>query len=232
MTAETTLVPRRGAGVFRIARGRGALGGFLLLLLGIWGAIVPFVGPYWNYAYTPNTTWTWTAGRLVFNELPAYAVILGALLLLVTSTRATALLGAWLALVGGAWFVLGTIFSTFWSGAYSVTGTPIGDHTSVALEQIGIFYGLGAAILLVAGHAAGALSVRSVSDVRAAERHRAARTTVPATRAPVAPVAEPVHEPVREQPAARDAVDEPVAPVATERPADRGHRGRLHFGRT
>lgn len=234
MTAESTLVPRRrGAGLVRVSRGRGALSGLLLLLLGLWGAIVPFVGPYWNYAYTPNATWTWTAGRLVFNELPAYAVILGALLLLASSARAVALFGAWLALVGGAWFVVGTIFSPFWSGAYSITGTPLGDRTSVALEQIGIFYGLGAVILLVAGHAAGSLAVRTVSDVRAAERYAAARTAVPVTREPVRepvvdvrdPAGEPAHEPVREQAVAREAVAEPAT-------AGRGHRGRLHFGRT
>ena len=39
------------------------LTGFALVLLGAWGALIPFVGPYFNYAYTPNGTWIWTASR-------------------------------------------------------------------------------------------------------------------------------------------------------------------------
>jgi hypothetical protein len=42
------------------------------------------------------------------------------------------------------------------------------------LEQIGFFYGLGAMILIIAAHASGRLSVRSVRDVRAADRRYAA----------------------------------------------------------
>ena len=55
-------VPRR-SGTMRVVRSRGALSGFLLLLLGIWGALIPFVGPYFHYAYSPDSAWTWTAGR-------------------------------------------------------------------------------------------------------------------------------------------------------------------------
>src|SRR5260370_1022494 len=37
----------------RILRSRGAASGVLLMLLGAWGALVPFIGPYFGYAYTP-----------------------------------------------------------------------------------------------------------------------------------------------------------------------------------
>jgi hypothetical protein len=39
-------------------------GGLLLMLLGAWGALIPFVGPYFDHAYTPDTAWTSTSGRL------------------------------------------------------------------------------------------------------------------------------------------------------------------------
>ena len=42
------------AGTLRVRRSRGALSGLLLVLLGIWGALIPFVGPYFHYAYTPR----------------------------------------------------------------------------------------------------------------------------------------------------------------------------------
>ena len=54
------------AGRWRIPRTRGALGGFLLMLCGIWAALIPFVGPYFNFAYDPVrnlTPRTPSAGR-------------------------------------------------------------------------------------------------------------------------------------------------------------------------
>ena len=39
---------------------RGRLIGLLLMLLGGWGALVPFVGPYFGYAYTPDKAWVYT----------------------------------------------------------------------------------------------------------------------------------------------------------------------------
>ncbi|EUA34713.1 hypothetical protein I552_5502 [Mycobacterium xenopi 3993] len=56
-------------------RSRGAITGLLLVLLGAWGALIPFVGPYLDFAYTPNQPWTWTAARgwlEVFPESPRW----------------------------------------------------------------------------------------------------------------------------------------------------------------
>ena len=45
---RTDTAPRRG-GVMRVARTRGMLSGLLLMVLGLWGALVPFIGPYFPY---------------------------------------------------------------------------------------------------------------------------------------------------------------------------------------
>ena len=37
------------AGMLQMRRSRGAFSGFLLILLGLWGALIPFVGPYFHY---------------------------------------------------------------------------------------------------------------------------------------------------------------------------------------
>ena len=37
-------------------RTRGGISGIMLILLGACGAVIPFVGPYFGYAYTPDTT--------------------------------------------------------------------------------------------------------------------------------------------------------------------------------
>ena len=44
--------------MLRMRRSRGALSGFLLVLLGLWGALIPFIGPDFHYAYTPDAAWT------------------------------------------------------------------------------------------------------------------------------------------------------------------------------
>lgn len=81
-------------------------------MLGLWGALIPFVGPYVNLAYDPNTPWLWTAARGWLEVLPGAVTALGGLLLVVSRNRVTAMIGGWLAVVGGAWFVLGRLFAT------------------------------------------------------------------------------------------------------------------------
>src|SRR4051794_33243337 len=68
----------------RVPRSRGAASGVLLLALGAWAALVPFIGPYLNVAFTPrpNSAWHWTADRGWFHVLPGALTVLGGLLLL------------------------------------------------------------------------------------------------------------------------------------------------------
>jgi hypothetical protein len=62
--------PDLHGGRVHIPRSRGALSGFLLVILGAWTAVIPFIGPWFSYAYTPNTSWTWTAARGWLQVLP------------------------------------------------------------------------------------------------------------------------------------------------------------------
>jgi hypothetical protein len=170
-------------GILRVPRSRGVLSGLLLILLGAWGALVPFIGPYFHYAYTPDKAWTYTSGRLWLEILPGAAVALGGLIVLASAYRPMAHFGAWLAALGGAWFALGSVIGPTWSGMNMTTGTPVGGHVTRALEQIGFFTGLGVVIVLLAAMALGRFSVISVRDARRAE-------------AAAPPAEEPVTEPV------------------------------------
>src|SRR5260370_8219788 len=58
------------SGMLRIPRSRGTLSGVLLVLLGAWGGAIAFFGPYFHYAYTPNSAWSYTSGRLWLEILP------------------------------------------------------------------------------------------------------------------------------------------------------------------
>jgi hypothetical protein len=59
----------------------GAVSGILLVLLGAWGALIPFVGSYVSFSFTSDGAWTWTAGRGWLEVLPSAAAALGGLLL-------------------------------------------------------------------------------------------------------------------------------------------------------
>lgn len=203
-------------------RSRGAVTGLLLLLLGIWGALIPFVGPYFDYAYTPSTTWVYTNTRLFLEILPGAGAALGGLLLLYSANRVSALFGSWLAAAAGGWFIIGPLVAPLIRTDY--LGSPTGDNVSVFVERVGFFFGLGAVILLLAAFALGRFSVVSVRDVRAAESRRqrredaqpAAVEPAPVEPAPVmtahttsAEHTQPATAPVEEAPAHRG-VDEPV----------------------
>src|SRR5262245_48681978 len=114
------------AAVSSVPRTRGVISAVLLILLGAWGAIIPFVGPYFGYAYTPDATWTYTIGRLWLSVLPGGAVFLGGIVVLLVASRPAAMTGAFVAALGGAWFVVGAPIITVVSGVgTSGPGTPV-----------------------------------------------------------------------------------------------------------
>ena len=178
------------AGMLRVPRTRGALSGALLVLLGLWGGLVAFVGPYFHFAYTPGTAWTYTSGRLWLEILPGIATVLGGLILLASRVRPVAMFGAWLAALGGAWFAVGRVLSPAWNSHGTVAlGTPIGGTLHRALVELCYFTGLGVIIVFVAAMSIGRLTVIGVRDARLSER--AAGDEAPATE-PAAPAADPV----------------------------------------
>jgi hypothetical protein len=181
-------------GMLRVPRSRGALSGLLLVLLGAWGALVPFIGPYFHYAYTPDSAWTYTTGRFWLEILPGCATVLGGLIVLGSSSRPFAIFGAWLAAASGAWFALGNVLAPIFSsnGLQMNIGAPVGGTVTRALEQIGFFTGLGVAIVLLAGMAIGRFSVVGVRETRLAERAAAARAEREAAEQEAANRTEPV----------------------------------------
>jgi hypothetical protein len=164
------------------------MSGVLLVLLGIWGGLIPLVGPYVNYAYTPNHAWRITSGRVWLEILPAAGALLGGLILLTSKLRLMALFGASLAAASGAWFAVGRSLAPLWTNSLPAEGNPVGGHIARAMEQVGFFTGLGVVIVCIASVALGRLSLVSLRDASAVER---AATPAPADagagREPAAP---------------------------------------------
>ncbi|WP_163801918.1 hypothetical protein [Mycolicibacterium sediminis] len=148
-------------------RSRGALSGLLVILLGLWGALVPFLGPNFDFAYSLGADWT--IGRGWLEVLPGVVAVVGGFLLLTSRNRVSGMLGGWLAVAAGAWFVVGRAFA----GPLGLgdVGTPVADtDTKRVWLELTYFYGLGAVLVFLGALALGRLSVRSVRDVEFASR--------------------------------------------------------------
>jgi hypothetical protein len=165
------------AGVTRMPRSRGGVSGVLLILLGAWGALAPFVGPYFHFAYTPDRAWAYTSGRLWLSVVPGAAALAGGLLVTFASHRAVGIFGAVLAVLGGAWFILGGAVTRVVLVNVSVSpGTPlarsVGSISAAKwqfFEGLGFFTGTGVLILFFGALALGRFSVVGVRDAALAQ---------------------------------------------------------------
>jgi hypothetical protein len=156
-----------------IPRTRGAVCGVLLILLGLWGGLAPYAGPYFHFGFTPDKAWAYTSGRLYLSAIPGAAALLGGLLVLATRNRGVGAVGGVLGALGGAWFVAGSEFvadalknTAISTGAplpYAATfGSPV---LRAYLERAALFTGLGLVILFVAALAVGRFSMLAAKDV-------------------------------------------------------------------
>ncbi|MEU0496534.1 hypothetical protein [Mycobacterium sp. NPDC006124] len=160
-------------GRMRIPRSRGAASGLLIILFGLWGALVPFVGPLFDFAYDPGVGSSWTNARGWLEVLPGAVAVVGGVLLLTSRNRATAMIGGWLSVVAGAWFVIGRVMAT--TLTIGEIGRPVAQtDTKAAWLELTYFHGLGALIVFLGAMGVGRLSVRSVRDVDYAQRRATA----------------------------------------------------------
>ena len=148
-------------GMLRVRRSQGALSGALLVLLGAWGALIPFAGPYFHFAYTPtpDRAWAVTAGRMWLEVLPGVVTLLSGGLMIISRLRALVLLSALLAALAGTWFAVGSLVAARWA-TLPAAGKPAGTGIArLLLEELGFFTGVGVVIVFVAALGAGRLTV-------------------------------------------------------------------------
>ena len=149
----------------RLPRTTGLLSGLIVIVLGVWGALIPFIGPYFHYAFGNYDKWHFTTNRLWLDVVPGVVAVIGGWMLFTGSRRKSGIIGGWLAIAAGVWFAIGPEVSLWWHSAGSPIGAPVGGHFRQSIELIGYFYGLGVAIVGFAAFAMG----RFVSRPRVAE---------------------------------------------------------------
>jgi hypothetical protein len=166
------------AGLAQIPRSRGSVCGILLILLGAWGGLGVFVGPYFHFGFTPDKAWGYTTGRLYLSAVPGAAAVLGGLLVLATRSRAAGAFGGLLAAVGGGWLIVGyaTVADVIKNTSIS-PGLPMNSGGLPALagtvrayaEQVGFFTGIGGLIIFFGALAIGRFSMLAAKDAASAD---------------------------------------------------------------
>lgn len=231
-TGTTRTAPARRTRPLRLPRTTGAVSGLLVILLGVWGGLIPFIGPYFHYSFGGDQTWHFTMQRLWLDILPGAVAVLGGFMLLTASSRIGGLTAGWVALAAGAWFAVGPAVSLLWDQNIYAIGAPNGGSVRRMLEWVGYFHGLGVVIVGLAAFAMGRFFSRPrvaeepavvAADAAAAGSHgrrgtatRGAVADAPAERTAVRDT------PAEERTAAADApatearaADEPVAGTST-----------------
>jgi hypothetical protein len=233
VTGTTRTRPARRATPLRLPRTTGAVSGLLILVLGVWGGLIPFIGPYFHYAFGGSQTWHYTTQRLWLDIVPGAVAVIGGFMLLTASTRTGGITAAWVAIAAGAWFIIGPVVALLWHHTLYAIGAPIGGATRQMIEWIGYFFGLGTVIVGLAAFAMG----RYFSRPRLVEEPAVAAGPATAGSAAVAdrPVADrPVADravadravadravadrTVAERPVADNVADRPVADTTTAPP--------------
>ncbi len=183
-------------------------GGALIMLLGAWAGIAPFVGPLFGYRMDGLGAWTWSTDRAELSVGAGVVALLGGLLLLVAASRHVQRAGALLAGLAGTWLVVGPAFLPIWTGAgLAFPGTGTSPELMRAAEAIGFAYGTGVLLAGLAAHALGVLTyagLRRAAPASAVEvPGRRARvpepppvTGTPPTATPPAPASPPPGPPV------------------------------------
>jgi hypothetical protein len=153
-----------------VPRSRGSLSGLILILLGAWAGLAPFVGPY-LFGLTPDIAWKVTDGRIYLSALPGGIALFCGLLITASSSRGFGGLSAFVAAVAGGWLIVGNqvinmlpasvAASINKGGLISFTGAT----TRADLLGMSTFTGVGALIVFFAAIALGRFSVVAYKDV-------------------------------------------------------------------
>lgn len=130
--------------------------GLMLALLGAWGGIVSYVGPWFGYTMGGQSGWSWTSANWQLHLVPGAAVVLGGLMILTAAGRVSAIrTGGLLSLLGGAWLVLGPLFASMWLGPLDAESTVASTSLAEVARPLGYHYGTGLLIVALAGYALG-----------------------------------------------------------------------------
>ena len=165
---DTAATPTRTgrAEALQMPRTRGLLSGVLIALLGAAAALIPLVGPYFDFTPRDVDAWDFTSDVFWLSVLPGAVAFISGVMLAGAGSRATGAIWGWLAMASGVWLLVG---SSVWLVEDTLGYMNLAETT--AGEQIGFFYGPGAAITALSAFALGRMSIRGHRDPGVVEEH-------------------------------------------------------------
>ena len=169
----------------------GTIAGLVLVPLGAWVALVPFLFGGW--------AWEWELGRFLLTTVPGAAAMLGGLIMLIGQKPALKV-GGGLALAGGLWLLVAPVVHAVFGG--HELGTLAGGESVRLLQWMPFFFCAGALVSLVSAYGLGLIAPMQFADEEF-ESAEEAVTEPAATRKRVPP---PPERPRRQR-----GVTEPVA---------------------
>lgn len=144
----------------------GALAGIAAIIVGAWGAICGYIGPYFGFRPVTYRAWTGSLQEGLLHVAPgAAAIVAGFLLLAVGPARRRAsrfafTLPAVLLLAAGAWFVIGPVaWPSIEPGVAFLPAHPLRNLLDVACAS----YAPGLVLVMLGGMALKALTVPPVA---------------------------------------------------------------------
>lgn len=142
-----------------------AITGLTALVVGAWGAVASYIGPYFGFRPVDDQVWVGSLQNGLLHLLPGCAAAAAGLMLIGMgparrSIRGALLLPALLLAAAGAWFVIGPpAWPTFESGAaFHQAVSPLRNLLNVACSS----YGPGLLLVLLAGMAMKAGTTRPI----------------------------------------------------------------------
>lgn len=130
------------------------LSGLVILVAGLWGGLIPFLGPWFHFTLGPDHAWRWTTGRLWLDVIPAAVAVVGGVILMGGGPRLSGRFGALIALAAGIWFAVGPDVSRLWNHGLTQQGATHGRHVITrVLEVVTLHTGLGVLIVAFAAYA-------------------------------------------------------------------------------
>jgi hypothetical protein len=137
--------------------------GIALMLLGAWAFLVPLVGPYFDFGFFTDSTWSLTTRHLELSLLAGAATFAGGLILTMPS-RGLGTLATLLSFAGGAWLLVGPSLYPLWTSSTGVRVATQHSELMTSLLWLGYFYGTGGLILYLTGVAHGLFARRTVVE--------------------------------------------------------------------
>src|SRR4051794_40218641 len=129
----------------------------VVILLGLWAAAVPLVGPYFDFGFLTSEAWTFSEAAVTLSINPGLAAALAGFLL-IRPLRSAGGLGRLLLVLSAVWLLVGPSLYPIWSD--EVLQPQADSDWKRALLWIGYFYGVGALLALLAGYVQGLVTRR------------------------------------------------------------------------